>query len=256
MKANVFDLSVRYHFSSTISEKSHQLADEFITFVWMAWPEQIQASEIHQRWYQTAATMKWKVDSSPLMINSGEETRTFLPRRNSWLGQNEHVYAFGSSTLWPFEIQTVSQNKSWWSHDISHSPPPSPPHAVLDLYGSYQEVSLSSINIYPTNRVDSGAVCKEGPSAHAVGWMNAGWSTGAADHDCSTCLSPPPLSPLVLCFSVEGRYNIPLFIRRSLCPLILGNSSAEDAELPENWSSWGAGTGGQLAWFVIIHSFI
>lgn len=137
------------------------------------------------------------------------------------------------------------------THKHSLSPPSLPlPTQVLDLYGSYQEVSLSSINIYPTNRVDSGAVCIEGPSAHAVGWMNAGWSTGAADHDCSTCL--PPLSPLVLCFSVEGRYNIPLFIRRSLCPLILGNSSAEDAVLPENWSSWGAGTGGQLVLFVMI----
>lgn len=164
---------------------------------------------------------------------------------------------FQFPTLWPFEIQTFHRSclhlryssMTFPTHKHSLSPS-SPPHAVLDLYGSYQEVSLSSINIYPTNRVDSGAVCIEGPSAHAVGWMNAGWSTGAADHDRSTCL--PPLSPPVLCFSVEGRYNIPLFIRRSLCPLILGNSSAEDAVLPENWSSWGAGTHGQLVIFVII----
>ncbi len=87
-----------------------------------------------------------------------------------------------------------------WHFPHTHSlSPPRPPHAVLDLYGSYQEVSLSSINIYPTNRVDSGAVCIEGPSAYAVGWMNAGWSTGAADHNCCTCC--PPLFHLLSCVS-------------------------------------------------------
>ncbi len=82
MNLNVFRL---VRLVSTISEKSYWPAGEFITFDWMAWPEQIQAARYtssKQRQYQTGAAMKWKVDSSPLMINSGEETRTFFPRRN------------------------------------------------------------------------------------------------------------------------------------------------------------------------------
>jgi len=140
--------------------------------------------------------MKWKVDSSPLMINSGEKTRTFLRRRNSSQGQRVGLGfsspPCGLSRYKRFTDRVfICGTRPWhFPHTSIRSALLPLPTQVLDLYGSYQEVSLSSINIYPTNSVDSGAVCTEGPSAHAVGWMNAGWSTGAADYDCSMCLPP------------------------------------------------------------------